>query len=65
LLKGYNCTIFAYGGTASGKTYTMEGVVHTKDAGIIPRTGSYIFTQLGSRTRKVSLSIIEIYDMKK
>jgi len=26
LLKGFNCTIFAYGQTGTGKTYTMEGV---------------------------------------
>ena len=25
VLKGFNCTIFAYGQTGTGKTYTMEG----------------------------------------
>lgn len=25
VLKGYNCTVFAYGQTGTGKTFTMEG----------------------------------------
>ena len=26
VLAGYNCTVFAYGKTGTGKTYTMEGI---------------------------------------
>lgn len=25
VLQGYNCTVFAYGQTGTGKTFTMEG----------------------------------------
>lgn len=25
VLSGYNCTVFAYGQTGTGKTFTMEG----------------------------------------
>jgi type IV secretory pathway ATPase VirB11/archaellum biosynthesis ATPase len=31
-LEGYNATIFAYGSTGSGKTYTMFG----NDDGLVP-----------------------------
>ena len=45
---GYNCTIFAYGQTGAGKTYTMMGVNSERndfleDRGLIPRTLEYIF----------------------
>ena len=44
VLEGYNGTIFAYGQTGTGKTFTMEGVNHDEQLmGIIPRAFSQIF----------------------
>jgi len=37
-LEGYNGTIFAYGQTSSGKTYTMQGDLNdSKNKGLTPR----------------------------
>jgi hypothetical protein len=39
VLKGFNCTIFAYGQTGTGKTFTMEGLKdETTGAGCAPGT---------------------------
>lgn len=44
---GYNGTIFTYGQSGSGKTYTMTGGVDDyEDRGIIPRTISYIYERI-------------------
>jgi len=46
-MNGYNGTIFAYGPTGSGKTYTMFGKemqLHDQfQQGIIPRVANQIF----------------------
>ncbi|KAK9719990.1 Kinesin- motor protein [Basidiobolus ranarum] len=70
VIMGYNCTIFAYGQTGTGKTYTMEGNLEevnssfSKDAGIIPRTLHRLFERLESETAdySVRLSFIELYN---
>ena len=47
-------TIFAYGQTGTGKTYTMEGIVDdVKDCGIIPRTFEHIFNSLDAMSLAV------------
>ena len=47
VLNGYNGTVFAYGQTGTGKTFTMEGVRTNKDLrGIIPNSFEHIFDKI-------------------
>ncbi|KAJ3173700.1 kinesin motor protein cin8 [Geranomyces variabilis] len=68
VLMGYNCTIFAYGQTGTGKTYTMEGDLNTAkgpQAGMIPRTLYSLFSQLESQDigeYSVRVSFTELYN---
>jgi hypothetical protein len=49
-LEGYNCTIFAYGQTAAGKTFTIQGPdtdqddVEFESRGLMQRSFEYIFS---------------------
>eukprot|EP00939_MAST-03C_sp_MAST-3C-sp1_P003710 g3710.t1 len=66
-LEGYNATIFAYGQTGTGKTYTMEGFNSSEKRGIIPRAIEQIFQHIkssgNSRTRfLVRASYLQIYN---
>ncbi|KAG6489133.1 hypothetical protein ZIOFF_050391 [Zingiber officinale] len=71
VLEGYNCTIFAYGQTGTGKTYTMEGGGRkTKngefpsDAGVIPRAVKQIFKILEAQCAEYSMKVtfLELYN---
>ncbi|KAK5850006.1 hypothetical protein PBY51_014294 [Eleginops maclovinus] len=66
VLEGYNGTIFAYGQTSSGKTHTMEGVLHDQAMmGIIPRIVQDIFNYIYSMDENlefhIKVSYFEIY----
>ncbi len=70
MLTGYNCTIFAYGQTGTGKTYTMSGDMTetfgllSDAAGIIPRVLYSLFQKLESDEVECSVkcSFIELYN---
>ncbi len=67
IFKGYNGTIFAYGPTGSGKTYTMLGpdIYSPEFMGIIPRASSQIFDHICSSEVEVEYEMkcgmLEIY----
>ena len=58
-------TIFAYGQTSTGKTYTMQGEI-PNNAGIIPLTLEEIFEQIKTNKdiidSQIGVSFIEIYN---
>ncbi|XP_041351930.1 kinesin-like protein KIF6 [Gigantopelta aegis] len=66
VLQGYNGTIFAYGQTSSGKTFTITGGAERYiDRGIIPRSLSYIFDKIEKTPElafTVHISYLEIYN---
>ncbi|CAI4232029.1 unnamed protein product [Auanema sp. JU1783] len=65
VLNGFNGTIFAYGQTGTGKTYTMEGKASIQDErGVIYNCFDHIFQHISqSRNQKylVRASYLEIY----
>lgn len=62
-LEGFNGTIFAYGQTSAGKTFTMKGTA--QNAGIIPCAIAYIFDEIKkspNRDYNLRCSYLEIYN---
>lgn len=65
VMQGFNCTVFAYGQTGTGKTHTMEGEVNSEELkGIIPRAVEDIFGKLenGVGDHSVKISFMELYN---
>ena len=67
VLAGYNGTIFAYGQTGTGKTFTMEGVRAIPELrGIIPNSFAHIFGSIakaeGDTRFLVRVQYLEIYN---
>ena len=67
VLEGFNGTIFAYGQTGAGKTFTMEGVQDPPELrGIIPNAFQQIFDRVALAAEGVQFlvraSYLEIYN---
>ncbi|KAL6255389.1 hypothetical protein P5V15_013726 [Pogonomyrmex californicus] len=74
VIAGYSCTVFAYGQTSTGKTYTMEGTLvdnlnlhwqSDTSAGIIPRCLNHLFDELQllkNQQHTVCVNFLELYN---
>ena len=66
VLEGYNGTVFAYGQTGCGKSFSMMGVTDPlENKGIIPRAFEHIFDEIavsGGVKFLVRASYLEIYN---
>ena len=67
--NGYNCCIFAYGISGSGKTHTIMG--YNNELGLIPRISQSLFDQQLQKNNlnnnmqyKIDISYFEIYSEK-
>uniref|UniRef100_T1E1R7 Kinesin-like protein n=1 Tax=Cupiennius salei TaxID=6928 RepID=T1E1R7_CUPSA len=62
VVDGYNGTVFAYGATGSGKTYTMVG--EDENPGIMVRALKDLFKEVDTKHKiyDVSMSYLEIYN---
>ena len=68
-MQGINGTLFCYGQTSSGKTFTMEGVKDNDSLrGIIPRMMEYIFELIPKASSDIEFSVkcqyYQIYNEK-
>ena len=66
LFEGFNSTLFAYGMTGSGKTYTMLGEGCT-EKGVVELCGAYLFDRAKDDSDpkfNITVSYLEIYNEK-
>uniref|UniRef100_A0A674P3J4 Kinesin-like protein n=1 Tax=Takifugu rubripes TaxID=31033 RepID=A0A674P3J4_TAKRU len=68
LLDGYNATVFCYGETGSGKTYTISGGGQDDEGGIIEHVARDVFGYLDEKLKSneidvatVHMSYLELY----
>ncbi|CAG9319287.1 unnamed protein product [Blepharisma stoltei] len=58
VMQGYNGTIFAYGQTSSGKTFTMTGVITDPELmGIIPRMVGDVFAKINNADEHIEFTV--------
>ncbi|OTF79817.1 kinesin-like protein KIF11-like protein, partial [Euroglyphus maynei] len=72
VIEGYNCTVFAYGQTGTGKTYTMVGDHSGTESsweddplsGIIPRAIDQLLDELQHQNTEytIGVSFLELYN---
>ena len=65
VIDGFNCVLFAYGQTGTGKTHTMEGDIDDPvQMGLIPRMIKSLFEKLEAtgKSYRVYVSAVELYN---
>ncbi|KAJ1559406.1 Kinesin-like protein kif3b, partial [Cladochytrium tenue] len=66
VLNGFNGTVFCYGQTGTGKTFSMQGISNVPHLrGIIPNAFNHIFDHIARSSHKqflVRVSFLEIYN---
>ncbi|AQZ15024.1 KIP2 (YPL155C) [Zygosaccharomyces parabailii] len=68
VMEGFNATVFAYGMTGSGKTFTMMGT--EEELGLIPLSVAYLFSRVMEESLQnddryeIAVSYLEIYNEK-
>jgi len=69
VLNGFNSTLFAYGQTGAGKTFSLVGMLDNPELfGLMPRVTKYMFGKLKSNpeieSAQVKMMVTEIYNDK-
>jgi hypothetical protein len=57
VLNGFHATVFAYGQTGAGKSFTMFGGGAEESSGVIPRAARHIFDHIANSTEAREWSI--------